>query len=118
MAGGAAAPDAVEAGERTLVRLPSVVGVTMIRHSCIHREHGVDYLIRVEQDERGFRGRWSCQACGREGLGADEADSMEDAVRAASEELGCEGVACDVCGKRFDSQAQLNGHMAVHADGE
>lgn len=28
------------------------------------------------------------------------------------------GVACDVCGKRFEEQAQLDGHSAVHSDRE
>lgn len=27
-----------------------------------------------------------------------------------------DGVSCGVCGKEFDSQTQLNGHMAVHAE--
>lgn len=27
-------------------------------------------------------------------------------------------VACEVCGKSFDEQAQLNGHLAVHSSGE
>lgn len=31
-------------------------------------------------------------------------------------ESGGDGVACDVCGKYFDAQSALNGHMAVHAD--
>ena len=40
----------------------------------------------------------------------DPADAIADGADAE--------VACAVCGKRFDSRAQLNGHMAVHAGRE
>lgn len=33
-------------------------------------------------------------------------------------DAGSSRVACGVCGEIFDTQSQLNGHMAVHADEE
>jgi DNA-directed RNA polymerase subunit M/transcription elongation factor TFIIS len=35
-----------------------------------------------------------------------------------ADEHGTTGVTCDVCGKRFEEQAQLDGHSAVHSDRE
>ncbi|QLD88023.1 hypothetical protein HWV07_02800 [Natronomonas salina] len=44
---------------------------------------------------------------------AIDGDAIEDGATDAGD-----GVACDVCGKRFDAVAQLNGHMAVHSGEE
>lgn len=46
---------------------------------------------------------------------ADEAD-VTAGVR--GDEADTTGVTCEVCGKRFEEQAQLDGHSAVHSDRE
>ena len=47
-----------------------------------------------------------------------EAEPSPTVVRLETDDPGlAEGsaVSCEVCGKRFDSRSQLNGHMAVHS---
>lgn len=51
---------------------------------------------------------------GSPGLDADDGGQDGDG-RPDGDDVPDSGVTCDVCGKAFDTRAQLNGHMAVHA---
>lgn len=64
-------------------------------------------IVRIETPEPDFE----------VGIGANGPSDEED-VEDGTVETGDGGVSCDVCGKRFDGPAQLNGHMSVHSDRE
>jgi len=57
-------------------------------------------VVRIETGESGL----PADADGSDGT--DGSDDSDDAV------------ACDVCGDRFETRAQLNGHLAVHSGEE
>ena len=43
---------------------------------------------------------------------------VEMGANGDADEVGTSGVTCDVCGKRFEEQTQLDGHSAMHSDRE